>query len=145
MKHYKVINLKRQGAGPIVLTESAWKLNRDNPNKAKHLKLIGECDAAGNMLADIAKGNFLHAAKKTEPVAAAPIPEPAKTVAEPETQFHDFTDTETNGKKTNTGESTGTTGSGKQPAAGKRTKKAPAKAGGKAKSGATAAGTQTPS
>lgn len=78
MKYYLVLNLKRQTSGPIATPEKGL----EEMQKSKALKgtfeVIGECDAAGNLLLGIANNNFT---KTTKQVATPSKSKPNKAEA----------------------------------------------------------------
>lgn len=59
MRYYKVLNLKRQQQGPYVLPEAGYKVTMESKSLAVNIQLLGECDAGGNILHDIASSNFI--------------------------------------------------------------------------------------
>lgn len=79
MRYYKVLNLKRQQQGPYVLPEAGYKITMESKSLAANIQVLGECDAGGNILHDIASNNFI---SKKEVIK----PEPAKN-ADPEPDF----------------------------------------------------------
>lgn len=68
MKHYKVLNLNRQHIGPFVATEQWMKEAERTKGMMKQFQNMGECDASGNLLADISKENFSAAKTDIPPV-----------------------------------------------------------------------------
>lgn len=117
MKYFKVLNINRQGAGPIVVTEKGYNEMMNSMALAPSIQLIGECDASGNLITEIAENNFISAPKKkvifTEPSKKSsgrrvadidsdddsePDPLFSKTKAEPElVDFENLIPQENNG------------------------------------------------
>src|SRR5688572_16181907 len=96
MRYYKVLNLKRQDQGPYVLPESGYKVTMETKSLAVHIQTLGECDAGGNILHDIASSNFISkkAVVKDEPTKQAdpdpdfdaPVDDMFKDAIDPELQ-----------------------------------------------------------
>lgn len=59
MRFYSVLNLKRQGFGPVTISETGLKMLQTEPKFDENYKVVGECDQAGNLLASIAQNNFI--------------------------------------------------------------------------------------
>lgn len=112
-KLYKVINLNRQNIAPQVIPEQGWKLIQENEQLSKVMKNLGECDAGGNLLTELAANNFT---TKAPEILDAAFDE--KNL-QPELQtFNDGKETNTGG----TGKPAGTAGksnTGKKPGKGK--------------------------
>lgn len=51
--------------GAQVVPEKGWEALKGIPSEFKNIQLLGECDAAGNLLAETKKSNFLD--KSTDP------------------------------------------------------------------------------
>lgn len=58
MKHFRVLILENQQKGPITVTENWVKISEPEPDFNKKFKIIGECDAGGNLLEDLKSSNF---------------------------------------------------------------------------------------
>lgn len=71
-KFYKVINIKRQHMGAYVLPEVGYKTTMESKSLAPDIKVLGECDAAGNILHEIASANFI-STKKPELKTQTPV------------------------------------------------------------------------
>lgn len=67
-KFYKVINIKRQHMGAYVLPEVGYKTTMESKSLAPDIKLLGECDAAGNILHEIASANFMSKKPNTKTI-----------------------------------------------------------------------------
>jgi hypothetical protein len=65
MRYYSVINLLRQNSGPFTVTDK-WIKEAETMNDIKY-KVIGECDANGNLMHQIANGNFTKANEAPTP------------------------------------------------------------------------------
>jgi hypothetical protein len=80
MKYYLVLNLKRQSGGPIATPEKGLKAMQESKALEGTFKIIGECDALGNLLAGIAQNNFSPKEKKTTKQIAIPKPNKAEAI-----------------------------------------------------------------
>lgn len=71
-KFYKAINLNRQHKGAEIFTEKGWESIQGIEDLKKIYQLQGECDAAGTLLTDLKKNNFMPE-KATEKPEEKPI------------------------------------------------------------------------
>lgn len=70
---FLILNLKRQQNGPTVITSTGLKEMESSKSLEGTFRVIGECDAYGNLLSAIADSNFMSA-----PVKKVAVPEKSK-------------------------------------------------------------------
>lgn len=58
MGYFKVINLEKQEMGPFTVTDKGLKSMQESKALKDKISVIGACDEKGNLLTEIAQGNF---------------------------------------------------------------------------------------
>ncbi len=115
MKYYKILNLNRQHMGPFAASQTWLDIAQKEPGFSGTYSNLGECDAKGNPLEEIAKNNFISAPKIeiAPPPPSVPSPAILDASTDDESQYQSFDNSKTtinegSGTSTGTAEQTGT-------------------------------------
>ncbi len=133
MKYYKIINLNRQQVGPFTASQTWLDNAQTEKDFSQNFSNLGECDAKGNLLKEIATNNFIASAPAEKPTEIIPPSDKKDDVipSTDESDFQSFDDTNKTTINEGTGKGTDEPAIGKKAAAKKVGKGKPAAGKGK--------------